>query len=55
MINIDCRKFLLGHARHFVEEYENDKSNSIKKKDAAYFVNMLKESSDKTALLKRIQ
>lgn len=55
MVNIDCRKFLVEHATHFVEQYEKDKTNQSNKADALYFVNMLKESSKKTELLNRIK
>lgn len=55
MLNIDCRKFLVEHATHFVEQCEKDKSNKSNKADALYFVQMLKASDKKTELLKRIQ
>ncbi len=55
MLNIDCRKSLLQHATHFVEQYEKDKSNTSNKTDAIYFVNMLKDSDSKTKLNKRIK
>lgn len=55
MITIDCRKFLVEHATHFVELYEKDKSNKGRKADATYFVNMLKASDTKTELLNRIK
>lgn len=55
MLNIDCRKYLTEHATHFVEQYENDKSNAFNKADALYFVNMLKDSQKKTELLNRIK
>lgn len=55
MVNIDCRKFLVEHATHFVEQYEKDKTNQSNKADALYFVNMLKESSKKAELLNRIK
>lgn len=55
MLNIDCRKYLLAHATHFVERYEKDKSNHSNKADALYFINMLKDSPNKTELLKRIK
>lgn len=54
MINFDCRKYLLEHATHFVEEYEKNPT-SITKQDALYFVNILKYSPQKEALLKRIK
>ena len=53
MLNLDCRKYLVEHATHFVEQYESNKTKS-NKNDAIYFVNMLKESDTKAALLKRI-
>lgn len=53
-LNIDCRKHLADHAKHFVELYETDPSNGSNKADALYFVNMLKNSALKTGLLKRI-
>lgn len=55
MLNIDCRKYLSEHAEHFVERYENDRSNTSNKADALYFVNMLKESDKKTILLQRLK
>ena len=55
MLNIDCRKYRTEHATHFVEQYENDKSNASNKADALYFVNMLKDSQKKTELLNRIK
>ena len=55
MLNIDCQKYLTEHATHFVEQYENDKSNASNKADALYFVNMLKDSQKKTELLNRIK
>lgn len=54
MMNIDCRKHLYQHATHFVEQYESNKSVFSHKEDAIYFVNMLKNSPEKTALLKRL-
>ena len=54
MLNIDCRKFLVEHATHFVEQYESNKTNS-NLVDARYFVNMLKESAKKQELLNRIK
>lgn len=53
MINIDCRKFLLEHATHYVEQYEENNIQS-NKADALYFTNQLKDSPEKTALLNRI-
>lgn len=55
MLNIDCRKYLLNHATHFVEQYEKNKADKSNLADALYFVNMLKASDAKTGLLKRIQ
>lgn len=55
MLNIDCRRFLVEHGTHFVEQYEKDKTNQSNKADALYFVNMLKESSKKAELLNRIK
>lgn len=55
MLNIDCRKFLVEHATHFVEQYEKDKSNKSNKADAGYFVQMLKASTKKTELLNRVK
>lgn len=54
MMNIDCRKFLVEHAEHYISIYEKDKANKGKKADAIYFTNMLKESNKKYELLKRI-
>lgn len=54
-LNIDCRKSLVEHATHFVEQYEKEKTDKSKKSDAIYFVNMLKESTKKEELLKRIK
>lgn len=53
MINIDCRKFLLEHATHYVEQYEVN-SISSNRADALYFTNQLKDSPQKIALLNRI-
>jgi hypothetical protein len=53
MLNIDCRKYLPEHATHYVEKYEKDRSES-NRKDALYFVNMLKDSQGKQELLNRI-
>jgi len=53
MFNIDCRKFLLQHATHYVEQYELNR-NTSNKKDALYFTNQLKDSPKKIALLNRI-
>ena len=55
MLNIDCRKYLLQHATHFVEQYEKNKADKSNQADALYFVNMLKASDAKSELLKRIQ
>ncbi len=54
-MNIDCRKHLYDHAAHYVERYLKEKSNKNKKADARYFVNMLKESSEKNGLLKQLE
>lgn len=54
MVNIDCRKYLLQHAIHFVEKYENDRTD-MHQKDAQYFVSMLKDSAAKEALQSRIK
>lgn len=54
-LNIDCRKSLVKHATHFVEQYEKDKSDTSEKADAVYFVNMLKESAKKEELSQRIK
>lgn len=53
MINLDCRKFLVDHAEHYVEKYEqeNTKSNLA---DALYFVSQLKDSQKKEALAARL-
>lgn len=53
MVNIDCRKFLIEHATHYVEQYEMKKTSS-NKTDALYFTNQLKDSPQKTSLLNRI-
>ena len=53
MVNIDCRKFLLEHATHYVKQYET-KNNTSNKADALYFTNKLKDSPEKTALINRI-
>lgn len=53
MVNIDCRKFLLEHATHYVEQYEASRTSS-NKADALYFTNQLKDSPEKDALLNRI-
>lgn len=55
MMNIDCRNSLVSHATHFVEVYEKEKDNISKKNDATYFVNLIKDSPDKTSLLQRIR
>lgn len=54
-LNVDCRKNLVEHATHYVEQFEKDKTNNSKKSDATYFVNMLKESDIKNELLNRIK
>lgn len=53
MVNVDCRKYLTEHATHFVERYENRISIPFKN-DALYFVNKLKNSDTKNALLQRL-
>ncbi|MDD4515338.1 MAG: hypothetical protein PHT93_07240 [Massilibacteroides sp.] len=54
MINVDCRQFLKEHAEHYVEVYENNKSKTGLN-DAIYFVNMLKDSQRKEALMERLK
>ena len=54
MINIDCRKKLIEHTTHFVEQYEKNPTE-ITRRDALYFIGKLKESSQKEALKKRIK
>lgn len=54
MINIDCRQFLTQLATHYVERYEKGKSE-FTLLDARYFVEMLKESAGKQALLSRLK
>lgn len=54
MLNIGCRKHLLEFATHCVEKYEADKTNSINKADAIYFVKQLKPSDSKKGLLSRL-
>jgi hypothetical protein len=54
MLNLNCRNALLTNATHYVEEYEADKTSARKRTDAIYFVKMLKESDQKTNLLKRL-
>lgn len=54
MLNVDCRKFLVSHAAHFVDRYERRRSSS-ELEDARYFVNMLKNGEEKNNLLKRIR
>ncbi len=53
MMNIDCRKYLPEHAAHYVSKYER-KPNESNRKDALYFVSMLKDSPVKEQLLGRI-
>ncbi|MEG1586226.1 MAG: hypothetical protein RR346_05070 [Bacteroidales bacterium] len=53
-LNIDCRKGLKELASHYVNLYETDKPDKLRKADALYFVNLLKASDYKSALLKRI-
>lgn len=54
MLNIDCRKYLEGHATHFVEKYESDFSVASRN-DAFYFVDMLKDSKIKSNLQERLK
>lgn len=53
MINLDCRKYLVQHATHFVERYEKHRSEPFKK-DALYFTGKLKDSQTKQALMQRL-
>lgn len=53
MININCRKYLLEFATHFVEQYESNKTES-NRVDGLYFVNMLKSSEQKEELKERL-
>lgn len=55
MVNVNCRKYLVEHATHFVEKYEKDKTNKSNKDDAIYFVSQLKDSETKTSLLNRLK
>lgn len=55
MLNIDCRTSLVKHAENFVKRYEANPSDVCAKRDAHYFVNMLKESDKKYELFKRIE
>lgn len=54
MLHIDCRKKLVEHATHFVEQYEKFPTE-INRRDAVYFTALLKNSPQKEALLKRIK
>ena len=54
MMNIDCRKFLVEKAQHYVKLYEKKKSKS-NLSDAKYHVEMLKDSEIKTVLLNRLK
>lgn len=54
MINIDCRKYLVDRATHYVEAYENNPT-SANLVDAKYFINQLKESTSKSSLSARIK
>ena len=54
MMNIDCRKFLVENAQHYVKLYENIKSKS-NLMDALYHIDMLKDSEIKTGLLNRLK
>ena len=53
MLNIDCRKFLVEHAEHFVKKYMGSPTES-NKRDAVYFVKKLKDSPVKEELGKKI-
>lgn len=52
-INLDCRKHLYQQASYYVDKYLS-KRNIINLQDANYFVNMLKDSSQKKALVEKI-
>ncbi len=54
MLNIDCRKSLDYHATYYVKRYEADRSNLSNKRDALYFIGMMKESARKETLLGRV-
>ncbi len=54
LVNFDCRHALVELATHFVELYEST-SSAANLADARYFVAMLKESAQKTALEKRLK
>ncbi|MGE0092656.1 MAG: hypothetical protein AB7S40_08940 [Bacteroidales bacterium] len=54
MVNIDCRKYLMEHAIHFIERYEK-LGKEPHKRDALYFTSKLKESDAKRELLQRIK
>lgn len=54
MVNIDCRHALIAHAEHYVALYEASPSPA-NKADAHYFVSMLRESTQKERLLKRVK
>ncbi|MDR0266018.1 MAG: hypothetical protein LBJ04_22585 [Sphingobacterium sp.] len=49
-VNIDCRRFLLQHATHYVNRYLSQKS-AANLLDAKYHVNTLKDSQEKKKLL----
>jgi hypothetical protein len=53
MLNIDCRRFLVELAAHYVDKYQryNTVSN---KSDAIYFIKKLKDSPEKDALANKI-
>lgn len=53
-LNIDCRHALAEHAEHFVKLYEKH-SSAANRADARYFVEMLKDSERRQALLERIK
>lgn len=54
MLNIDCRRYLVEHATHFVEKHESDFS-IYSRRDASYFVDMLKDSEIKSSLQERLR
>lgn len=54
MMNIDCRKYLVEKAQHYVKLYENNKSK-LNLTDALYHVEMLKDSDVKKGLLNRLK
>lgn len=54
MLNINCRKHLLDLAQHYMSVYLANKTEYTYL-DAKYFVNMLKPSTDKDALLEQLK